>query len=363
MYVVRCLLAYQGVSLIKKLLPKAIKLKLKRHVERLNVVLIRLFASNGFLSSFYYTFFSSQFYREHKAVLQGRLAYRQSLKAIGQSCVLLRRNIHRLEKGLIMQPRREVFAEAYIAETVACYADALSSNELCAQERKWATDVLSQFFQLTGNSPVLDRARQRFLAVAQVSDGESVPYAHQQLPQAPLSYDAIVQLFKRRRSVRWYQDKPVDMALIRQAANAASLAPSACNRQPYRFYVTLDAAKATELAECAMGTAGFAQNLPALVAIVGDLSAYPAERDRHVIYIDASLAAMQFMLACETLGLSTCPINWPDIESREQLLAKKLGLAYHERTVMLMAVGYADAQGGIPFSQKKTDTLLIKEVN
>lgn len=349
--------------MIKKLLPVSVKRPLKRLADTLNVYVIRLFACNGFLSSFYYTFFSNQFYREHKAVLQGRLAYKKSLTDIGESCVLLRRNIHRLEKGLIMQPRREVFAEAYIGETVNCYVDAVKSQLLCAQERKWATDVLTDFFRVTGSSTVLDKARQTFAAVALTTDGASVPYPHQQLPAAPLNYDAIVQLFKRRRSVRWYQQKAVDMALIRQAANAASLAPSACNRQPYRFYVTLDPAKATELAQCAMGTVGFADNLPALVAIVGDLSAYPAERDRHVIYIDASLAAMQFMLACETLGLSTCPINWPDIESREQLLSAKLGLAYHERTVMLMAVGYAQAEGGIPYSQKKTDSLLIKEVN
>ncbi len=93
--------------------------------------------------------------------------------------------------------------------------------------------------------------------------------------------------------------------------------------------------------------------------MVGDLGAYPEARDRHVIYIDGSLAAMQLMLAFESLGLSTCPINWPDIETAERRLAQKLGLAYHERTVMLLAVGYADPTGGIPYSDKKTDEELI----
>lgn len=351
--------------MLKKLLPVSVKKPLKRFADALNVYLIRLFASNGFLSSFYYTFLSSQFYREHKAVLQGRLAYKKSLRQIGQSSALLRRNIHRLEKGLIMQPRRDVFATAYILETVTCYQRAVKSTQLCEQELKWATDVLHSFFNVTASHPVLDKARQLFTETTAVTDepGNSVPYPHQQLPAAPLNYSDIMQLFTRRRSVRWYLPKPVEMALVQQAAAAASLAPSACNRQPYRFYVTLNADKATDLAQCAMGTVGFAGNIPALVAIVGDLSAYPAERDRHVIYIDGSLAAMQFMLACETLGLSTCPINWPDIESREQLLGQKLGLAYHERTIMLMAVGYAQPEGGIPFSQKKTNSLLIKEVN
>ncbi|HBS78218.1 MAG TPA: nitroreductase-like protein, partial [Pseudomonas sp.] len=79
----------------------------------------------------------------------------------------------------------------------------------------------------------------------------------------------------------------------------------------------------------------------------------------HVVYIDGSLAAMQLMLALESLGLSSCSINWPDVEERERQLAKILGLTYQERTVMLLAVGYADPTGGIPYSDKKTEKDLI----
>ena len=71
---------------------------------------------------------------------------------------------------------------------------------------------------------------------------------------------------------------------------------------------------------------------------------------------------MQLMLALETLGLSTCAINWPDIESREKMLDSLLSLGKHERTIMLLAVGYADPDGGIPYSQKKDSFDLIKVV-
>ena len=96
--------------------------------------------------------------------------------------------------------------------------------------------------------------------------------------------------------------------------------------------------------------------------MVGDLSAYPGERDRHLIYIDGSLAAMQLMLAFETLGLSTCSINWPDVEAAEQKLEKLLDLKPYERPIMLLSVGYAQDKGGIPYSQKKDAQVLIKKV-
>ena len=108
-----------------------------------------------------------------------------------------------------------------------------------------------------------------------------------------------------------------------------------------------------------MGTRGFSENIQALAVIVGDLSCYPKEQDRHLIYIDGGLIAMQFMLALESLGLSSCPINWPDIERFEKKLARRLELEIYQRPIMLIAIGYADADSGVPFSQKKSSDELI----
>src|SRR5690606_10040039 len=127
---------------------------------------------------------------------------------------------------------------------------------------------------------VVSDAKARFVAVTPTLNKVSnVPYPHRELPASPIDYQQLLLLFRRRRSVRWYLPEPVDITLIRQAVKAATLAPSACNRQPFRFYVANDPVKAAALADCAMGTAGFAQNLPCVIAVVGDLSAYPAERD------------------------------------------------------------------------------------
>jgi len=87
--------------------------------------------------------------------------------------------------------------------------------------------------------------------------------------------------------------------------------------------------------------------------VVGQLRNYFSERDRHLIYIDASLAAMAFAYALETQGLSTCMINWPDMEDREQRLAALLNLEPDERPVMCMALGYPDPEGLVAYSQKK----------
>jgi nitroreductase len=101
-----------------------------------------------------------------------------------------------------------------------------------------------------------------------------------------------------------------------------------------------------------MGTRGFSDNFPAIVVVVGRQRAYANHRDRHIIYIDGSLAAMSFIYALETMGLSSCAINWPDMEPQESAMTRLLGLEPDERVIMLIAVGYADPEGLIPYSQK-----------
>lgn len=344
---------------LARALPEPVKYAIKATRDNTNLALVRLFSTNGFLSSLYYCLISREFDREHRAVLLGRLQFARLMQSKGENDAFLRRNVHRLEKGLIMRPRRSTFAEDYIGPTVRCFADATHAGVVTGQQR-WANDVLTDYFSAVQSSPRIDSARREFSSTGRENDASRcVPYPHSDLPECPVSYDELMVLFRRRRSVRWYQDKPVSNELIEQAVRAATLAPSACNRQPFRFDVSNDAAKAADIAQCAGGTGGFHDNLPCVIAVVGDLGCYPEARDRHVVYIDGSLAAMQLMLAFESLGLSTCPINWPDIEAAERRLEKKLGLAYHERTVMLLAVGYADPTGGIPYSDKKTEQDLI----
>ena len=51
---------------------------------------------------------------------------------------------------------------------------------------------------------------------------------------------SVTNVIKTRSSIRKYQDRPVENDLIRQILAAAMYAPSACNQQPWEFYVVTD---------------------------------------------------------------------------------------------------------------------------
>ncbi|WP_394146926.1 nitroreductase family protein [Shewanella atlantica] len=358
-------------TIARRLLPTDLKKTIRTLFSKFDSLLLGilskpLFLAHPGLSNSLYRLFNGKFNREQQAVLAGRLAYIANTGVGENSSALLRRNTHRLEKGLSMQPRREVFAEEFIVETANCFSQCVTADRICEQELKWAEDVLNSYFSSVTHTANIAEAYGIFSQACQsgesVCEQLSVPYEYQELTKSEIDTDAFTALCKQRRAVRWFTNQQIADADINRAIEIASLAPSACNRQPFEFYVANDRELAPSIAKFAGGTSGFVDNIPCTIVVVGDLSAYPAERDRHVIYIDGSLAAMQLMLALETMGLSSCPINWPDLDVPEQKMAKRLGLKAYERPIMLIAVGYAAPEGMIPFSQKKRAGVLRKDI-
>lgn len=285
----------------------------KRIVKNFPELVLPWFAHSPLLSSIYYAFISSAFHREHYSVVYGKLKYAEELKLAKNSDFLLRRNIHRLEKGLLMRPRRDIFAKDYIEETVKSYKNALLANQnevTTNSELQWAYDVLKQYFSIVGSEPIIDKARKIFFELAPLaSNNQCVPYKRDLASSLTVDYEQFLALSYRRRSVRWYLQKPVPRDLIDNAIKAAALSPSACNRQPFEFRIFDEPELVQKVASIPMGTKGFNHNFPAIIVVVGKLRAYFSERDRHIIYIDASLASMSLMYAFESLGLSSCPIN------------------------------------------------------
>ncbi|MBD2109836.1 nitroreductase family protein [Nodosilinea sp. FACHB-13] len=319
--------------------------------------LMQIAVRSRFLSSLYYSVFSKEFGRENQACIYGKLEYQKGLSSNQESKYLLRRNIHRIEKGILMRPRRSVFASDYIAETFQAYKSSLieNKNPKDCEELRWAHDVLSEYFSIVGTEPSIDRCRQEFLSLAlfEKTEHPKIPYERGDSSSPVVNYEDFLKLSIKRRSVRWYLQKPVPRDLVDQAITIASLAPSACNRQPFEFRVFDDPKLVKQISSIPMGTKGFYENFPVIIVVVGKLRAYFSERDRHIIYIDSALASMALMYALETLGLGSCPINWPDIESKEKQMVDLLDLEPDERPIMLISLGYPDPSGMIAYSQKK----------
>ena len=138
-------------------------------------------------------------------------------------------------------------------------------------------------------------------------------------------------LVSERRSVRKYNPVPVEREKLLACLEAARLAPSACNAQPYKFIV-VDAPDLKEkLAAAAFSglysSTGFAARAGALVAVVsqkGKLTAWLGNqvRDTNFRLIDIGIAAEHFVLAAEEQGLGTCWLGWFDAKGAAKALGR-----------------------------------------
>lgn len=318
-------------------LPGAVTRKVSRVSPRLAAVLIL-----------------PQFFREAQTVVTGQLRYGEA-ERLGLPLHELRRRTHMIEKGLVMRPRRVTFAADYIEWTVkaANRAANLRLDCLSGSEWEWIHSTLGQYFAATADSDDVRIRRARAEYVAPMAQQLARGPQPKNTGRPPVDFESFRALAVRRTSVRWFLDEKVPRELIDQAVEVAAESPTACNRQPYRIEIIDDPQRLAKAVEIPMGTAGFGHNIPCLAVVIGDLAAFSHERDRHLIYIDAALASMSFVLALETQGLASCCINWPEIPDKERAISALLAIPSHERVIMLIAIGYADPDGMSPFSQKR----------
>jgi len=153
------------------------------------------------------------------------------------------------------------------------------------------------------------------------------------------------ELINKRQSVRSYKSEAVPTEAIDACIEAARLAPSACNSQPWKFIVVDDETLKRQVGEAAagLGMNKFCPLAPCIVAVVLEkpnvLSAVGSVlKDKEYTLIDIGIAADHFCLQAAELGLGTCMIGWFDEKKVQQLL----GIPKNKRIPLLITVGYPD---------------------
>lgn len=152
-------------------------------------------------------------------------------------------------------------------------------------------------------------------------------------------------LVHRRQSVRKYIRRPVEPEKLQRCLEAARLAPSASNSQPWKFIVVDDPELLRKVAKETVGPLAafntFATQAPVILAItiekmkaVTQVGAYL--KDREFALIDIGIAAEHFCLQAAEEGLGTCMVGW----FNEKPIQKLLGIPQKKRIGLLITLGY-----------------------
>lgn len=148
-------------------------------------------------------------------------------------------------------------------------------------------------------------------------------------------------LIRERRSVRSFQDKPVEPEKTALIIEAALRSPSSRGLNPWEFIVVRDKDMLAALSACKPHGATFLKNAPLGIVVLAD----PARCD--VWVEDASIAATYIQLAAESLGLKSCWIQIrkrlfdADLSARDRV-SELLGIPANLDVECIIAVGYPD---------------------
>jgi len=144
-----------------------------------------------------------------------------------------------------------------------------------------------------------------------------------------------LELVKERRSVRAYENRPVEDKDLQYLLEAARLAPSASNRQPWKFVVVRDQTTREKLT-LAAGNNTFLRQAPVIIAAVA------LEPDRVMscrvpaYAVDLSIAVDHMTLAAAERGLGTCWIGAFDQDEARKIL----GIPLMHKVVTIFPLGY-----------------------
>lgn len=160
----------------------------------------------------------------------------------------------------------------------------------------------------------------------------------------PLQDQPFIELVKYRTSCRSYEPKPVPKEHLELMLGAARLAPSACNKQPWRFAVVQDEALRMRLINESFLTGipmKWAENAGAIIALGMEKSAVThkiAPKISGVDYplLDLGIAGEHLVLQAEELGLGTCWIGW----IKPKVVRKIIGWPRSIEPVSLITVGW-----------------------
>ena len=144
---------------------------------------------------------------------------------------------------------------------------------------------------------------------------------------------------KNRFSVRHFKNVPLDPEKLSRILEAGRLAPSAKNRQPWRFLVVDDPAIKSKISSAAYGQQHVLDAGAVIVACSTNIE-YVMPNGQPSYPIDITFAVSFMMLQAEKEGYGSCIVTMFNESSVHDILT----LPYSMRVVMMLAVGEKDEE-------------------
>jgi len=162
-------------------------------------------------------------------------------------------------------------------------------------------------------------------------------------------------LVSQRKSIRRFNERNLDRTDVLKCLEAARLAPSAENAQPWRYLVIDDPDVKNKFADKVFSgiysVSKFAKKAPVLILVMAELNIIThriAKQIQNIQFhlIDIGISGEHLVLQAEELGIGSCWMGWFSIRKTR----KFFNIPKKYKILALLAMGYYDKK---PSREKK----------
>jgi nitroreductase len=166
----------------------------------------------------------------------------------------------------------------------------------------------------------------------------------------------VFQAISNRRSIRKYKNTEIEPEKLDKILESARIAPSAANRQEWKFILVKDLKTRKNLVDAANGQK-FIEQAPVTIVACSTESERIMPCGQYAYTVDLSIAVSFMILEATELGLGTCWLGAYD----EKEVKRLLQIPDEIRVPAMFTLGYADENPG-PRPRKDIDDILSKEI-
>ncbi len=249
--------------------------------------------------------------------------------------------VHAIEKGLSIGSCRAGFGQPKVQSLINDLSRYISSfPQANIDEAIGVIDRYIDYNRQQGiDMSIIEAQYEKLCRIYEIKNSYEVGIAEKQRSDILEATKADFATFSTSRfSIRDFAPEgKVDINSIVAAIEIARKAPSACNRQSAKAHI-FNGKKAQELFDFQGGCKGFSQDIPYAILVTADMRRY-FFNERHQMYVDGSLFAMQLLLSLHYKGLATIPLTTAFKGGVTRRILKKFDVPQNEVPIMIIGVG------------------------
>ncbi len=167
---------------------------------------------------------------------------------------------------------------------------------------------------------------------------------------------AYAELVEGRHSIREFSDEPVSKDKLLEAICLAQRAPSACNRQSCKIYVSGNGS-ARVISRLVHGNRGFEKHIHQWLVITSDRSLYSSSETFQWL-LDGGIFLYSTVLSLHAFGIESCIHQWASSDNSAEL-RDALGIAECEAICAVVAIGYPAENAKVLAASRKNTTDIV----